>query len=83
MGELGRDLGLAQKPLGTEGGRKLRPQNLERHRTTELAVLGQVHHRHAAPAELTLDRVAVTECAAELIEHVRHAPNPEDRIRPQ
>jgi hypothetical protein len=81
MGELGGDLGFAQEPLATEGGRKLRPQQLERHLTIELLVVCQIDDRHPTTAELVLDRVAVAECAAQLGEDVGHAPNPEDRIR--
>jgi hypothetical protein len=83
MGQPGRDLRLAQEALATQRGRQLRPQHLERHWAVELAVVGEVHHCHPTTTQLALDRVAVAESAAKLLEDVRHAPNPGDRVRPQ
>ena len=61
MRELGRDLDLAQEPLGAEGDGELGSQHLERHGAAELAVVGEVDRGHPALAQLALDRVAIGE----------------------
>ena len=55
------DLDLEQEALGGLAGDDLGAQDLDRDGAVVLAVAGQVHHRHAAPAQLPLDRVAVAD----------------------
>ena len=45
--------------LGSDGGRGLGIEDLDRHPAVVLEVLGQVHRGHATPAELALDPVAI------------------------
>jgi hypothetical protein len=52
---------LAEEALGPEGGRELGVENLECHWPVVPEVVGKVHGRHAAPAELALDPVAVSQ----------------------
>ena len=52
---------LSKEPLGPKLGRQLGMEDLERDGTIVPDVVGQVDHRHAAAAELTLERVAVAE----------------------
>ena len=54
-----QDLDLEQEALGGLAGDDLRAQDLDRDGAVVLAVARQVDHRHAAPAQLALDRVAV------------------------
>ena len=61
MLEPGGDLDLAGEPLGAERGGQLGAQDLHRHLAVVLQVLGEVHRRHAALAELALDAVAAGE----------------------
>ena len=56
--EPGGDLDLAGEPLGAERGGQLGAQDLHRHLAVVLQVLGEIHGRHAALAELALDAVA-------------------------
>ena len=62
----GGELDLAQEPLGAERCGELRMEHLERDRPVVLQVLGQVDGRHAAAAELAVERVAVGEGGLEL-----------------
>ena len=55
----GGDPDLRQEPLGADGGARGAFQDLEGDLTTEVGVVGQVHHRSAAGAELPLDAVPV------------------------
>jgi hypothetical protein len=52
---------LVQEAFGTESGCELRVEDFERNRPVVLQVMGKVHRCHAAPAELALDAVAVTQ----------------------
>ncbi len=58
MGKLRRGACLAEKTVAhfRSGGEFLR-EDFEGHRTIELDVLGKVHHTHAAPSQLALERV--------------------------
>ena len=58
--------GLTLEALGTERGREVRMENLERHRAIVLEVAGEEHRGHAAAAELALDRVATAQPCREL-----------------
>ncbi len=57
--QLGGDLDLTQKPFGAEGRSQLGSQHLHRDLTMEFQILGEVHRRHAAGAQLTLDPVPI------------------------
>ena len=65
--QAGDDLNLPEEPLAADGGRQLGLEYLERDAPVVLEVLGQQHDRHAAPAELTLDAVAVSQGDRELV----------------
>src|SRR2546425_10004002 len=73
MSEARRDLDLPQEPLGADRGRELAPEHLDRHLAVVLLVLGEVDGRHAAPAELAVDGVAVREGRGEGGVRFRHA----------
>ena len=62
----GGELDLAQEPLGAERCGQLRMEHLERDGAVVLEVLRQVYGRHAAPAELALEGVAVGEGGLQL-----------------
>ena len=59
MLEPGGEPDLALEAVGAEGGGELGVQHLQRDRAVVPEVVGQVDGRHAAAAELALDRVAV------------------------
>ncbi|MBI4421882.1 MAG: hypothetical protein HY560_13745 [Gemmatimonadetes bacterium] len=59
MRQFGRDLDLAQEPLGSHRERQLRLEHLERDLAVVLPVVGEVNDRIPAATELALDRVAV------------------------
>ena len=61
MLQAGGELDLAQEPLGAERRGELGMEHLEGDRAVVLEVLGQVDRRHAAAAELALERVAIGE----------------------
>ena len=56
---------LAKESLGADGGRELRVQHLDRHRAPVTQILGQVHGRHAARAQLALESIPIAQCARE------------------
>ena len=59
MLEIGGELDLGEEPLGADHGGQLGAQQLERDLAVVLQVLGQVHRRHPAGADLALDPIAV------------------------
>ncbi len=59
MLESGRDLDLAQEPLGPQYCGQLRTEYLESYLPMMLEVLGEIDGSHAAAAKLSLDLVAV------------------------
>jgi hypothetical protein len=59
--EVRRDVDLVQKPPGTQDGRKLGLEHLDRDLSAVLQVLGQVDRRHPTAADLPLDGIAVGE----------------------
>jgi hypothetical protein len=61
MGKPGRQLDLAEKPLGTEGSRDFGFQDLDCDLATMLEVLSEVDDRHPTAAEFTLDGVPLSE----------------------
>ncbi len=72
MLEVGRDLDLVEKALGTEHGGELGLENLNRDLAVVLHVVGEVDRGHAAGAELALDRVAVGQRRGQAFERIRH-----------
>jgi hypothetical protein len=78
MGEVRRDLDLAQKPLGPDGSGQVGPEDLHRHLAVMLQVLCQVHDSHSTTADLMFNGVAVLEgrlqplleALAELLVHI-------------
>jgi hypothetical protein len=71
-----RDLDLAEEPLVAECGGELGAEHLDRDVAMVLAILGEIDRRHAASADLSLDRVAVRERRAGVREQVDHGPEP-------
>ena len=65
-------LDLHHEPLGAEHGGELRLQDLERDLPVVLEVVGEVHRRHPARAELPLDPVTVGEGRGEAGGEVAH-----------
>ena len=56
---------LARKPVRTEGGRQLRPQDLHRNLSVVLQILRQIDRCHPARTHLTLNGIAVRKRGAE------------------
>ncbi len=65
MLEPGDGANLAQEALGSEGGTELGVEDLQRDRSVVLEIVGEIHPRHPAPAELTLEPVAAGEAGLE------------------
>ena len=65
MVELGRDGDLAEEPLGAERVGKFRVEDLDRHLTVVLEIVGEVDGGHAALAELALEQVTVAQSIGE------------------
>jgi hypothetical protein len=63
---------LVQEPFGADDRGELRPQDLERDLSFVPDVERQVHGRHAARAELTLDAITVGEGFGEEGEGLSH-----------
>ena len=57
MGEMGGDPDLLQKALRSDGLGQLRLEDLHRHLTVMLQVLGQVYDRHPPAAQLSLELI--------------------------
>jgi len=72
MGELRRDLDLAQEPLAAERGGQLGAQHLERDGAAELEVAGEVDRRHPALPQFALDGVALGEGGPQPLQGVGH-----------
>ena len=68
MVEARRDLDLAQEPLGPQRLRQLGAQHLERDLALVLHVGREVHRRHAAGADLSLEAIAAGECGVQPID---------------
>src|SRR4030095_12767012 len=65
----GGGLDFPHKPVGSDDRRELRPENLYRYLPVVLEILGEIHRRHAALAQLPLDAVAVSEgCRKSLVD---------------
>src|SRR5688572_10310887 len=62
------ELDLSQKPVRAERSGQIGMQDLERHEALVLAILREIHSRHAAAAELTVDRVVVRDRGAQPLE---------------
>jgi len=59
------ELDFAEKTLRSEGRREVGMQNLEGDDSVVLAVLGEIHGRHAATAELAVDGVGICKRVAQ------------------
>ena len=66
-GRAGRDLDLAEEPVGTERRAELGPKHLQSYPAAMLQIFGEVDGSHAAATELALDPVATAQ-ALETIE---------------
>ena len=68
--QAGRDLDLAEKPLGAERRRDLTAEHLDRDGAAVFPVPSEIDGRHASAAQLALEVVAVGERRAEAGERV-------------
>src|SRR5690242_14711107 len=78
MLEVGRELNLGQEPLGADDGGKLGPEHLEGHPPCMTDVLGQIHGRHPACADLALEAIAVRQGGLEPAQQFGHGGMGED-----
>ena len=62
IGEVGRDLNLAQEAVGSEGRSQFWAQNFYGDLAFVLEILGEIDGGHSAGAELALDLVPIREC---------------------
>ena len=66
------ELDLAEEPGYAGGAAQLRPDDLDRHRPAVSQVLREEDRRHAARADLTLERVALAERGRQASEGIGH-----------
>jgi len=72
--QVGGDFDFLQEPLGPDHGRQLRLQDLERHLSIVLGVVGQIHGGHATLTEFALDDIAVNQGGTEFLCYVLQWP---------
>ncbi len=72
MVEVGGDLDLAEKPLGSQCCSEFGAENFDRHLAVVFEIVGEVDRRHAASTDLFLDGVAVGEGGFETVEKLGH-----------
>jgi hypothetical protein len=72
VGELGRDIDLAQEAIGPERLTQLGPEDLDRDRSLVLEITGKKNDSHATPTELTLESITVGEGRLEEIQQIGH-----------
>jgi hypothetical protein len=72
MGELARDFDLAEEAIVPERLTQLGSEDLYRDRSLVLEITGEKDHRHATPAELTRDCVAISEGQGEAVLQIGH-----------
>jgi hypothetical protein len=77
MLQLGGDLDLAGKPLGTQGRSELGPQDLNGHLAMVFEVFGDVYGGHASAAQLSQHGVSAHQSCLETIKAIRHQRHPE------
>ena len=70
--EVGGELDLGQEALRADHCRELGAKHLERHPPIVPEVLGQVHRRHPARADLAVETVAVGKRGLKPAEQLRH-----------
>ena len=86
MRQAGADLDFAQEALRSKGCRELGTEHFNRDVPIVLVVTGEIDEGHAAAAEFTLDRVALSDCRLQAGEQTGHhatrprgeAPRPRD-----
>ena len=66
MAELCRRADLGEKPLGGEGRRELAFEHFDGDRPVVLEIVGEIHTRHPALADLSLDAIALGEFSGKL-----------------
>ena len=72
MLETGRDLDLAQEPLGAQRGGQLRAEHLDGDLAVVLQVVREVNVRHPAAADFSAEVVAGRERGPQAIDHALH-----------
>jgi hypothetical protein len=70
--QIGGDLDLGQEPLGADDGGKLRLEHFDGDLPVVLQVMCEVHRRHAARPQLSLDAVPIGERGGETVGNVAH-----------
>jgi hypothetical protein len=68
----GRDLDLAEEPIGSYGCRELWPKDLDGNFALVPDVIGQVNSGHATFANEALDGIALSERGAQQFERIGH-----------
>ena len=81
MLQVGGGFDFREETLGTDDCGWLRLEDLERHVTVVLQVLGEVHRRHPALTDLTLDAVAAFEGCVQAGDGIRSVQAPKMRLR--
>ena len=72
MLQVGGGPDLPQEPLGADHGRELGLEQLERDPSPMAEIVRQVHRRHAAGAQLSLQAIAVRQRGLEALEELGH-----------
>ncbi len=72
MLQVGGDFDLLEEPLRAQDRRELRSQDLDGDLPAVLTVSSEIDRRHAAAAELPLDRVPIGQGGPEALEEVDH-----------
>jgi hypothetical protein len=70
------DLDLSEEPVARDGGREIGLQNLDGHPARVLSVRRKEDRGHAAPADQSLERVAISEFGLERRRHLGHLACP-------
>ena len=73
MRQPGSDLDLGQESLDADNSTELRAEDFERNAPVMACVPGEIDGRHAAAADLTVDRVPANERCVELRDEI-HGP---------
>ena len=68
VGEAGDDVNLAKKPFGSDRSRELGLQDLKSNPAVELLVMRQVHVRHGAGAEHSLNLVSASQARSDILD---------------
>lgn len=73
MHQVRSEVHLAEESLGAQDRSELRVQDLDRHPTKRMPLLGEEHASHTAAAQLALDRVVLAKRELQSILKIGHA----------